>query len=122
MLPPLYILCSVSDYSFGLQVLQNQQNMIIVYASSKPGVGASSKAWLVIINVNHNFPFLGSNTASKKVQEIIDCPQRTRFLITFKLKKYDRSDSFPFDYEPNGRTFVSQSKEQLSLRSYSFQF
>ena len=34
---------------------------------------------------------------------------------------YDRSDSFPFDFEPNGFPFGSKSKGKLSLRSYSIQ-
>ena len=36
--------------------------------------------------------------------------------------EYDRSDSFPFDFEPNGITFSSKSKGKLPLRSYSIQF
>ena len=31
---------------------------------------------------------------------------------------YDRGDSFPFDFEPNGNTFGSKSKGKLSPRSY----
>ena len=34
---------------------------------------------------------------------------------------YDRSDSFPFDFERNGITFGSKSKGKLSLRSYPIQ-
>ena len=32
---------------------------------------------------------------------------------------YDRGDSFPFDFEPNGIPFVLKSKVKLSPRSYS---
>ena len=31
--------------------------------------------------------------------------------------EYDRSDSFPFDFEPNGIPFGSKLKRKLSLRS-----
>ena len=31
---------------------------------------------------------------------------------------YDRGDSFPFDFEPNGIRFGSRSKGKLSPRSY----
>ena len=31
---------------------------------------------------------------------------------------YDRGDSFPFDFEPNGNPFGSKSKGKLSPRSY----
>ena len=31
---------------------------------------------------------------------------------------YDRGDSFPFDFEPNGTPFGSKSKGKLSPRSY----
>ena len=34
---------------------------------------------------------------------------------------YDRGDSFPFDFEPNGIPFDSKSKGNLSLRSYPIQ-
>ena len=34
---------------------------------------------------------------------------------------YDRGDSFPFDFEPNGFPFSSQSKGKLSPRSYPIQ-
>ena len=34
---------------------------------------------------------------------------------------YDRSDSFPFDFEPNGIPFDSKSKGKLSPRSYPIQ-
>ena len=34
---------------------------------------------------------------------------------------YDRGDSFPFDFEPNGIPFGSKSKGKLSLRSYPIQ-
>ena len=34
---------------------------------------------------------------------------------------YDRSDSFPFDIEPNGNPFGSKWKGKLSLRSYPIQ-
>ena len=34
---------------------------------------------------------------------------------------YDRGDSFPFDFEPNGTPFGSESKEKLSPRSYPIQ-
>ena len=35
---------------------------------------------------------------------------------------YDRDDSFPFDFEPNGNPFGSKSKGKLSPRSYPIQF
>ena len=35
---------------------------------------------------------------------------------------YDRGDSFPFDFEPNGIIFGSKSKGKLSPRSYAIQF
>ena len=35
--------------------------------------------------------------------------------------KYDRSDSFPFGFEPNEILFVSKPKRKLSPRSYSIQ-
>ena len=35
---------------------------------------------------------------------------------------YDRSDSFPIDFEPNGHPFGPKSKEKLSPRSYKLQF
>ena len=35
---------------------------------------------------------------------------------------YDRGDSFPFDFEPNGFSFGSKSKWKLSPRSYHIQF
>ena len=35
---------------------------------------------------------------------------------------YDRVDSFPFDFEPNGIPFGSKSKGKLSPRSYPIQF
>ena len=34
---------------------------------------------------------------------------------------YDRGDSFPFDFEPNGFPFGSKSKGKLSPRSYPIQ-
>ena len=34
---------------------------------------------------------------------------------------YDRGDSFPFDFEPNGVPFVSKSKGKLSPWSYPIQ-
>ena len=34
---------------------------------------------------------------------------------------YDRGDSFPLDFEPNGTPFGSKSKEKLSPRSYPIQ-
>ena len=34
---------------------------------------------------------------------------------------YDRGDSFPFNFEPNGFPFGSESKEKLSPRSYPIQ-
>ena len=34
---------------------------------------------------------------------------------------YDRGDSFPFDFEPNGITFDSKSKGKLSPRPYPIQ-
>ena len=36
--------------------------------------------------------------------------------------RYDRSDSFPSDFEPNGNPFGSKSKGKLSLRSHPIQF
>ena len=35
---------------------------------------------------------------------------------------YDRGDSFPFNYEPNGIPFGSKSKGELSPRSYPIQY
>ena len=35
---------------------------------------------------------------------------------------YDRGDSFPFDFEPNGDPFGSNSKGKLSPRSDPIQF
>ena len=35
---------------------------------------------------------------------------------------YDRGDSFPFEFEPNGTPFGSKSKGKLSPRSYRIQF
>ena len=35
---------------------------------------------------------------------------------------YDRGDSFPFDFEPNGILFGSKSKGKLSPRSYPIKF
>ena len=35
---------------------------------------------------------------------------------------YDRGDSFPFDSEPNGIPFGSESKGKLSPRPYPIQF
>ena len=35
---------------------------------------------------------------------------------------YDRGDSFPFDFEPDGFPFGSKSKGRLSPRSYPIQF
>ena len=35
---------------------------------------------------------------------------------------YDRGDSIPFDFEPNGIPFGSNSKGKLSPRSYPIQF
>ena len=35
---------------------------------------------------------------------------------------YDRGDSFPLDFEPNGNPFGSKSKGKLSPRSYPIQF
>ena len=34
---------------------------------------------------------------------------------------YDRDDSFPFDFEPNGIPFGLESKGKLSPRSYPIQ-
>ena len=34
---------------------------------------------------------------------------------------YDRGDSFPFDFEPNGNAFGSKLKGNLSPRSYPIQ-
>ena len=36
--------------------------------------------------------------------------------------KYDRGDSYPFDFKPNGFPFGSKSKGKLSPRSYPIQF
>ena len=36
--------------------------------------------------------------------------------------EYDRGDSFPFDFEPNGIPFGSKAREKLSPRSYPVQF
>ena len=35
--------------------------------------------------------------------------------------RYDRGDSFPFDFEPNGNPFGSKTKGKLSPRSYPIQ-
>ena len=35
---------------------------------------------------------------------------------------YDRRDSFPFNYEPNGILFGAKSKGRLSPQSYPIQF
>ena len=35
---------------------------------------------------------------------------------------YDRGDSFPFDFEPNGILFGAKSKGKLSPQSYPLQF
>ena len=35
---------------------------------------------------------------------------------------YDRGDSFPLDFEPNGNPFGSKSKGKLSSQSYPIQF
>ena len=35
---------------------------------------------------------------------------------------YDRGDSYPFDFEPNGIPFASKSKGKLSPRSYPIRF
>ena len=35
---------------------------------------------------------------------------------------YDRGDSFPFDFEPNGIPFGSNRKENLSPRSYPIKY
>ena len=35
--------------------------------------------------------------------------------------EYDRGDRFPFDFEPNGIPFGSNSKGKLSPRSYPIQ-
>jgi len=34
---------------------------------------------------------------------------------------YDRGDSFPFDFDPNGNPFGSKSKRNLSPQSYPIQ-
>ena len=44
------------------------------------------------------------------------------FIFHSNSKEYDRSDSFPFDYEPNGIPFGSRSKGKLSVQSFPFQF
>ena len=36
--------------------------------------------------------------------------------------RYDRGDSFPFDFEPNGNPFGSKLREKLSRRSYPIQY
>ena len=36
--------------------------------------------------------------------------------------RYDRDDSFPFDFEPNGIPFSLKSKGKLSPRSYLIHF
>ena len=36
--------------------------------------------------------------------------------------RYDRGDSFPFDFEPNRIPFDSKSKGKLSPRSYPIQY
>ena len=38
------------------------------------------------------------------------------------LMEYDRDDTFPFDFEPNGIQSGSELKIKLSPRSYSIQF
>ena len=54
---------------------------------------------------------------------------RSRFMRRGTLRKlvfdflsnlmgYDRGDSFPFDFEPNGIPFGSKLKGKLSSRSY----
>ena len=35
---------------------------------------------------------------------------------------FDRGDTFPFDFEPNGLPFGSKSKGKVSPRSYPIQF
>ena len=35
---------------------------------------------------------------------------------------YDRGDSFPFDFDPNGIPFGAKSKGKLSPRSYLIQY
>ena len=35
---------------------------------------------------------------------------------------YDRGDSFPFNFEPNGNLFGSKSKGKMSPRLYPIQF
>ena len=47
--------------------------------------------------------------------------KETNFWFLSHCMKYDRGDSFPFDYEPNGVPLVSQSKGKLSPRSHSLQ-
>ena len=41
--------------------------------------------------------------------------------ISISFHIYDRGDSFPFDFEPNGIPFGSKSKGKLSPRSYLIQ-
>ena len=36
--------------------------------------------------------------------------------------RYDRGDSFPFEFQPKGIPFGSKSKEKVSPRSYPIQF
>ena len=43
------------------------------------------------------------------------------FLFLSYWMGYDRGDSFPLDFEPNGLTFGSKSKGKLSARSYPIQ-
>ena len=44
------------------------------------------------------------------------------FHLLSQWKGYDRGDSFPFNFEPNGIPFGSESKGKLSPRSYPIQY
>ena len=47
---------------------------------------------------------------------------KNKLVYCFHFYEYDRGDSFPFDFEPNGIPFGSKSKGKLSRRSYSIQY
>ena len=49
-----------------------------------------------------------------KKSTVIPYSQRNLFLIPFKLKEYDRGDSFSVDYEPNGSPFMNQPEVRLA--------
>ena len=48
--------------------------------------------------------------------------EKLYFLFLSNWMGYDRGNSFPFDFEPNGNPFGSKSKRNLSPRSYPIQF